>query len=102
MGLCPAATSATGEGAGNGASCDDNDACTDGDVCREGGCARSAIDCSSAGEACNRGVCDAQTGACEREPLERCRCVLDGTELDPLIGQGAVTLADSQVPSLGR
>ncbi|MDX9719723.1 MAG: hypothetical protein RBU37_03185, partial [Myxococcota bacterium] len=49
-------------------SCDDQDPCTSNDVCTSGSCAGLAIDCSSASDQCNEGVCDSN-GDCIAVPL---------------------------------
>ena len=54
----------------NGTLCDDGDPCSVGDTCRRGLC-RAGLprDCSGAGDACNAGICNPMTGACEPLPL---------------------------------
>ncbi len=55
--------------------CSDFDPCTENDVCDGAGqCAGTIVDCTGAGDECNDGVCDEQTGACVGQPMS------DGTD----------------------
>jgi hypothetical protein len=61
----------------DGTACDDGDLCTaDEGVCFFGQCVADVKDCSQAGDQCNEGVCDPQTGACVPRPIN------DGTTCD--------------------
>ncbi len=61
--------------------CDDNDLCTINDVCALGTCAGTAVDCSGLNDACNVGVCNAGTGACQPQPINNGgACPDDGNE----------------------
>jgi hypothetical protein len=40
------------------------------DVCTAGVCGGSPLDCVSAGDQCNTGVCNEETNACEPRPVE--------------------------------
>jgi hypothetical protein len=53
----------------SGGDCDDGDLCTFDDVCSNGICRGMPVDCSALDSACQRGVCDPQTGGCIAEPL---------------------------------
>jgi hypothetical protein len=70
----------------DGDPCDDGDACTDGDSCQAGSCVSGdALDCSGLDNACNTGVCNPGTGACEPDPLP------SGTECAPGTPAAAIT-----------
>ncbi|UCC30743.1 MAG: hypothetical protein JSU86_00400 [Phycisphaerales bacterium] len=51
--------------ANDGVPCDDGTPCTDNDVCAGGLCSGTSMDCTYLTDACNFGVCNPQTGACQ-------------------------------------
>jgi hypothetical protein len=51
-----------------GGVCNDQDLCTQTDRCTAGVCAGTPVDCSSLDDACNQGVCNPATGACQAVP----------------------------------
>ncbi len=52
-----------------GGSCDDGLFCTTGETCTAGTCSGDPLDCSSATDQCNTGVCDEDADACVGDPL---------------------------------
>ena len=69
--------------------CDDGNPCTEFDQCAAGVCGGTAKDCSSAGDQCNDGVCNAGTGACGPTPKPDGISCSDGnlcTEFDQCSG----------------
>ncbi|MEC9466873.1 MAG: PKD domain-containing protein [Myxococcota bacterium] len=51
---------------GDGTPCDDGNLCSQGSVCAAGVCeGGSPVDCAAAGDLCNVGVCNPESGACE-------------------------------------
>lgn len=71
IGLCDGETgSCVAENLPDGLGCEDGDPCTVGDTCSAGVCVGGpAPDCSGLDDACNVGVCEAQSGACVAAPL---------------------------------
>jgi len=78
IGVCDEASSACiAQPLPDGGSCDDGNLCSEGNICIHGECSMgSPVDCSGLLDACNTGVCNALSGACEPAP------VLDGTVCD--------------------
>ena len=56
---------------GEGLPCDDGNPCTDNDRVILGICGGTPKSCATAGDACNRGVCDPATGECTTVPREK-------------------------------
>ncbi|MFN2375232.1 MAG: hypothetical protein ABR538_01760 [Candidatus Binatia bacterium] len=54
--------------ADNGTPCDDGDPCTTGEQCDDGECVGDPVDCSASADACNFGICNGDTGQCEKQP----------------------------------
>lgn len=52
----------------DGERCDDGSLCTETDRCSSGQCLGDTVECSSASNQCNLGICDPQTGSCFSQP----------------------------------
>lgn len=68
--ICDPSQSSSSWSVAIGASCNDGNMCTANDVCSPlGVCAGVIVDCSSAGDQCNVGVCNPSSGICQQQPI---------------------------------
>ncbi|MDF1562453.1 MAG: MopE-related protein [Deltaproteobacteria bacterium] len=91
VGVCEGATGqCRAQALADGTACDDGNACTLTTTCSAGVCGGgSPVDCSGAADACNRGVCNPASGACEPRPRT------DGTPCDDGVFCTAVDLCQA-------
>jgi hypothetical protein len=78
-GVCTADKTCEAAPANQGLACDDGQLCTTGETCNAGVCGGGGqVNCSGLSNACNLGVCNPQSGACETQPANNGNPCNDG------------------------